>query len=464
MLAGSNLSVVEGREGYLFLERYDGAQPLQAGADLTEWSRHTLPLLRETFRARQERLSARNIGLVVVVAPEKASIYDELLPEGCAQDRPSAAERLTEALRQIGIRAVDGAGLLRRAKGAVPLYYDVDSHWTNFAAYRVYRALVAAAPAHLGLTPIPAERISYRDKPSFGDLGVHVSPERKGLVQQTEITGPDVEVTVETFDDREYNFQQHRCAGGRGRALVVRDSFTSFLSPFLSRTFAETTYISPSNALPDDLVADLAPDLVIVQIAERALFYAPQPLSDWNLRNWRQTFLETQIDGPARRHTRRARQALRMGNWAEALEAAQKASALDEDDHLVHNLAEARLHSGDPAGALACCEDATRPPDRFLLALEGYALWALGRRDEAIGCMRRALRHQPGNAHLQHQAGEWLLTMGHAAEALPYLEAAVAGAPAHSPSWYHLGMARHALGDFAGSAEAFRAGGFEAAD
>lgn len=439
MLAGSNLSVVEGRRGYLFLERYDDALPLQAGADLTEWSRKTLPLLRDIFRARQERLAARGIGFVVVVAPEKASIYDELLPEDCVQDRPSAAERLTEALRQVGVRAVDGVGLLRRAKGAMPLYYDVDSHWTNFAAYRVYRALVAAAPARLGLAPIPAERVSYRDKPSFGDLGVHLSPERKGLVQQTEIAGPDVEITVETFDDREYNLQQHRCAGGRGRALVVRDSFTSFLSPFLSRTFAETTYISPSNALPDDLVEDLAPDFVIVQIAERAMFYAPEPLGDWNLRSWRQTFTETQADSPARRYTRRARQALRMENWAEALEAAQKASALDEDNRLIHNLAEARLRSGDPAGALACCEDAARPPDRFRLALEGYALWALGRRDEAVGCVRQALRHQPGNARLQHQAGEWLLTMGHTAEALPYLEAAVVGAPAHSSSWYNLG-------------------------
>ncbi|KMO22305.1 alginate O-acetyltransferase AlgX-related protein [Methylobacterium platani] len=460
MLAGSNLSVVEGREGWLFLERSDGAEPLKAGADLTEWSRTTLPLLRATFRARQARLAARGIALVVVVAPEKASVYDEFLPAGFAQDRPSAAERLTDVLRQDGVKAVDATGLLRQAKGVVPLYYDVDSHWTSFAAYRIYRALVAAAPARLGLTPIPAETIFFRDKPSFGDLGVHLSPERKGLLQQPEVPGGDVEIAVDTFDDREFNFQQHRYPGGRGRALVVRDSFSSFLSPFLSRTFAETTYISPSNSLPDDLVEELSPDLVIVQVAERAMFYAHQPLADWNLRSWRQTFLETQADHPARRHTRRARQALRTGSWAEALEAARKATAVDEDDRLVHNLVAALLHSGDAAGALACCDATKQPANRYRLALEAYALWALERREEAIARIRRALAHQPANAHLQHQAGEWILAQGRSAEALPYLEAAVAGAPAHAPSWYHLGMARHALGDLVGTAAAFQAGGF----
>ncbi len=85
-------------------------------------------------------------------------------------------------------------------------------------------------PRPARLTPIPAETIFFRDKPSFGDLGVHLSPERKGLLQQPEVPGGDVEIAVDTFDDREFNFQQHRYPGGRGRALVVRDSFSSFLS------------------------------------------------------------------------------------------------------------------------------------------------------------------------------------------------------------------------------------------
>lgn len=459
MLAGSNLSVLEGRNGWLFLERYDDAQPLQSGADLTAWSQTMLPHLRSIFRARQERLAARGIGFLVVVAPEKASVHGELLPEGIAQDLPTAAERLTTVLQADGIQAIDTMAVLKGAKGSVPLYYDVDTHWTSFAAYRVYRALLAAAPPHLGLVPITADRVWYRDKPTFGDLGVHMRPERKGLMQQPEVVGSEVVSALETFDDRECAFQRYTCATGRGRALVVRDSFTTFLAPFLTRSFAETTYVAPSNALPDDLVEDLAPDLVIVQVAERALFYPPDAFVDWSIRSWQQTYLESEADHPARKHNRQTRQALKQGQWNEALAAAEAAQARDPEGRFIHNLAEARLRSENFAGALRACEMFDRPDDRLLVTLTAYALWGLKRRDEAIARLKQALALQPRNARLRFQCGEWLMEQGRPAEALPHFESALAVAPAHYASWYHLGMAHHALGAFPAAEDAFRRGG-----
>jgi hypothetical protein len=459
MLAGSNLSLLEGRNGWLFLERYDDAQPLQSGADLSAWSQTILPQLRAIFRARHERLAERGIGFLVVVAPEKASVHGELLPPGIAQDLPTASERLTAALGADGIRAVDALALLKGAKGPVPLYYNVDTHWTSFAAYRVYRALVAAAPANLGLTPIEPECVWYRDKPSFGDLGVHMRPERKGVMQQVEVAGGDVASVIETFDDRECAFQRYTCATGRGRALVVRDSFTTFLAPFLIRTFAETTFVAPSNALPDDLVEALAPDLVIVQVAERALFYSPDAFVDWSIRTWQQTYLESEAEHPARKHNRQARQALKQGQWAEALAAAEAARAHDPEGRFIHNLAEARLRTGDLAGTLTACEAFARPEDRLLQTLAAYALWGLAQRDEAIARLKQALATQPRNARLRFQCGEWLMEQRRPAEARTHLEAALEGAPAHSASWYHLGMAHHALGAFPAAEEAFRRSG-----
>lgn len=459
MLAGSDLTIAEGQRGWLFLERYQDARPLRFASDLAEWSRTTLPLLRGLMRSRQDRLSRRGIRLVLVVAPEKSSIYGEFLPAGIVPDLPTAAERLTAAAVADGIAAVDATGLLGRAKGTVPVYYDVDSHWTSFAAYRVYRAVLAQMPAHLALTPLGFDAVRYRDRPTFGDLGVHLQPERAGLIQQVEIAGPEVVPVADTFDDREYAFQQHRCRDGRGRALVVRDSFTTFLAPFLSRTFAETTYIAPSNALPDDLVEALSPDVVIVQVAERALFYRPDVLADWSIRGWRDIYLESRADHPARTQNRRTRQAMREGDWAEAARSAEAVSALDPDGRFANNLAEARLRTGDPAGALRCCEGAPDPSDRFRLALTAYALRALDRREEALDRLRAALALQPDNARLLTQEGEWLLEDGRAAEAIEPLERAVVVAPVHAVGWYRLGHARHAAADYAGARAAFEASG-----
>lgn len=459
MLAGSDISVVEGQQGWLFLERYEDARPLHFASDLSEWSRTTLPLLRSVLRSRHQRLAARGIEMVLLIAPEKSSIYDEFLPAGVMPDLPTAASRLVAAAREDGLNAVDAVALLRQAKGAVPLYCDIDSHWTFFAAYRVYRTLLAALPERLGLEPVRPETAWYSDKPAFGDLGIHMHPERKGSVPQLQMGGPEIRSIVDTYDDREHAFQRFTCATGRGRALILRDSFTTFLAPFLSCTFADTTYVAPSDALPDDLVDDLAPDVVVVQVAERALFYAPDVMADWSIRTWRQIYLESQDDHPGSKHNRGTRRAFKTENWPDALVCAEAAATVDGADRFVHNLAEARLRTGDASGALACCDEASSPNDRLRLVLTAHALWLLGRREEALARMGQALARQPSNARLLLQYGEWLLLEGRPVQALAALERSVAVAPLNNVSLSRLGEARQAVADLAGASGGVQSGG-----
>ncbi|GEO99586.1 alginate O-acetyltransferase AlgX-related protein [Methylobacterium haplocladii] len=459
MLAGSDISIAEGREGWLFLERYLDARPLDFASNLSDWARTTLPLQRSIMKSRHERLAKRGIDFVFLVAPEKSSIYAEHLPDGIVPDLPTAAGRLTAAAVADGVQAIDLVSLLNGAKGVVPVYYDVDSHWTSFAAYRVYREILKRMPAHLDQRPIDFSAIRYHDRQVFGDLGIHLQPERTGYLQQAEIAGRDLVSVSDTFDEREYAFQQHTCPQGRGRALVVRDSFTTFLAPFLSRTFAETTYIAPPSVLPDDLIDDLRPDVVIVQLAERALFYRPDLLADWSIRGWRDIYLESESDHPARKQNRRTRQAMRENDWAEALLSAEAAALLDAEGRFTGNLAECRLRTGDAAGALAAVERADKHTDRYQGTLAALALAALGRRSEALDRLDAVLLLQPNNARLLIQKAEWLLEAQRPHEALSPLGCALAIAPGHATILYRLGEARHALGDFTGAKAAFEASG-----
>lgn len=54
------------------------------------------------------------------------------------------------------------------------------------------------------------------------------------------------------------------------RALILRDSFTGALLPFLAETFSRTTAVWTYKALPDILAAE-KPDVVILEIAQRKL-------------------------------------------------------------------------------------------------------------------------------------------------------------------------------------------------
>lgn len=81
-------------------------------------------------------------------------------------------------------------------------------------------------------------------------------------------------------------------------------------------------------------------------------------------------------------------------------------------------LARLRLSSGDPAGALAVCDEAAAllPSHPSLLACRGRALLALGRPDDAAPPLREALTLQPLPDHAW-ALGDALSGAGHAEEA-----------------------------------------------
>ncbi|GEP01131.1 alginate O-acetyltransferase AlgX-related protein [Methylobacterium haplocladii] len=283
-----------GRDGWLFLtggrnrvlEQY--GRPGFSRKALWQWRCH----LAERVR-RSARLGAAYLH---VVAPEKLTIYYDAV-DGLAFDPQRApALRLRRWLRgSTGARAsVDLVGPMRAARWKAPLYRRTDSHWTFAGGELAYRTLLA------GLGVAPRDDIAGRRQgealPFTGDLGTKLAPmpvetaeacrfdsrarriHANGLLTHFEALGRPLDAHIGAHAV----FRNDDPAADPRRLVLFGDSYaqhramnaTASLTPFLADTFREVHFLW-STSLDWDYLAEIRPDFVISEIAERFMIDLP---------------------------------------------------------------------------------------------------------------------------------------------------------------------------------------------
>ncbi|MDE6881094.1 MAG: hypothetical protein K2P20_07015 [Oscillospiraceae bacterium] len=186
--------------------------------------------------------------------PTAAAVWRQKLPAGAPSfDQRAYLERAEAA----GARWVDVAGALTAHAGE-PLYYRTDHHWTSLGAYYGYTALLEA----LGEEPPPLGEPETVSRDFNGTLystsGVHwLEPDAiQRYVDGSGVTVEDVYggETHGLYVDRFLGEKDQYASflGGNAplyivrnpaaparKLLVVRDSYSDALAPFLSQHFSE---------------------------------------------------------------------------------------------------------------------------------------------------------------------------------------------------------------------------------
>jgi alginate O-acetyltransferase complex protein AlgJ len=224
--------VVIGRDGWLFYTD-DEHRPATL-ADFRGALRFTESEIRAIERnllAMRDTLAACGVRALVAVAPNKESIYGEYLNNTGA--RP--ATRLDDLLSRLSAPArsviLDLRVPLRAARAAAPdqpLYFKTDSHWNDLGAFYAYRAIIAALAQSMpvgDLALASLEKYSLDVKPfDDGDLAINIlsSPGRF----------KDVQVLLRS---KTQSAPSQEKLGGQ--VLVVGDSFSARLIPFIAQHF-----------------------------------------------------------------------------------------------------------------------------------------------------------------------------------------------------------------------------------
>ena len=203
-----------------------------------------------------DRLAEKtDIPVYLGLIPTAAEVWKDRLPHGADSADQSA---LLKEARGTGAVWADIAGALA-AHSEEPVFYRTDHPWTSLGAYYGYTALLEA----MGETPLPLGKAETVSDDFYGTLysssGVHwVPPDTiERYVREDAVTVEDVYggethgLYVDSFLEEKDQYAsflggnqplyivRNSAASSDKKLLLVRDSYSDSLAPFLCRHFAE---------------------------------------------------------------------------------------------------------------------------------------------------------------------------------------------------------------------------------
>ena len=282
-------SVILGRDGWLF---FNDEMDMEDWLNLTDYSQEELDNAVRIFTERGRWLARQGSAMLVVIAPNKPTIYGEFLPQGYRKLGPSPRlDQLAAAFTRAGIPFLDLRPTLERAKAQRRAYWKTDTHWNDWGALLGCSAIVEALRQRFPAMP-PLDPTDYEAREftaTGGDLSAQMLLENR-LTEQFIQMAP--RFTPRAVDGPQPGYPNPATRPGRQlivkqtgdarlpKAVFFRDSFSTAAIPFLAERFSRSVYVWDHRFHPYIVQAE-KPDVVVFEAVERyqhALFGEPLPL------------------------------------------------------------------------------------------------------------------------------------------------------------------------------------------
>lgn len=256
----SDEQVIIGKDDWLF---FDATLNDYAGVTLSEAE---IDAIADTLQKTCEYIESQGKQPMIMIAPNKNTIYPELMPDRFG-DKSEVSNRtlLHEALQERGVPYLDAAKVLIDYKATDEVYLHHDTHWNNTGARLVMNALYKAwgLEDEYELTGYSVENTHE------SDLYQILFPQSEELEAQRIYEAGnefDYKGRVRSMDDLKI---QTNCENGNGKSvLVYRDSFGRAMIPYMGETFSQCVF---NRSTPYDLslVEETECDYVLIEIVER---------------------------------------------------------------------------------------------------------------------------------------------------------------------------------------------------
>jgi hypothetical protein len=267
--------VALGKEGWLYATKEGKLNMIDIYRGMIFFSDEELLRIKNNLVEQNEWLKERDIPFVLLIAPNKETVYPEYLPDSIkkVQEKGRLDQLISYLKANTNINIIDGREVLLNNKGVGRLYYKTDSHWNELGAYYGHKAImdqVGKSFPKLKSTELNDYNIVTEVKSEGGDLARMLSlpknfneenillkpkkPSRAKVVNHPYVLnqGLVTEVKDETLP----------------RMLMYRDSFTINMQPFLSEYFSTAVY-QWNHSFDPELVRETKPDIVIHEVVER---------------------------------------------------------------------------------------------------------------------------------------------------------------------------------------------------
>ncbi len=244
-----------------------------------------------SLEAKQRWLAKRGIYYLLIITPDKGTIYPEYLPSlfNPKGNMPLLDQLLQSMPKETRDHVLDLREILRTAKKETQVYHRTDTHWNEEGAYRVYCEIVKKLGERFPrMQPMPRSgfTITNRVQPG-GDLAGMLSlsnliteknptflPVKPRLARPVDI-GYSV---TKTWKPSVFETNNNLLPS----AVFMHDSFGISLQPFLSEHFNRTVCLLKTASkyamrFETDEIKRENPDIVIEEFVERSLYiYFPE--------------------------------------------------------------------------------------------------------------------------------------------------------------------------------------------
>jgi alginate O-acetyltransferase complex protein AlgJ len=263
------LQTLVGKDGWVFL-----------GWDLSGYENFDKPGLNGLRRTQQrlqtlyEELQKRNITLILVIAPNKTTIYPDKLPDEIhVFSTQSRLDTFSAYLRQHGPPIlVDLRPALIQGREKQDVYYKTDTHWNAYGAFIGYTQIMQElsktypqlAPKSIDDFEITSSKPISHDLARIMGAGCLLEPKIKFRLKKNSAnpasTAPGIPITPKE---------------NLPKLLMYMDSFGVGLGAFIPHHFSQATLLE--NQSPNywknmslNSIDTIKPNIVIVELVERS--------------------------------------------------------------------------------------------------------------------------------------------------------------------------------------------------
>lgn len=227
----------------------------------------------------QSRLAVRGATLLVVIVPNKPTVYPEIVPGEIEKlSNKSRLERLAEHLqKKLPGVLLDLRPILSQGRMQQEVYYKADTHWNDYGVFLAYEAILQELmKSHPEFAPYSLDEFELTENDTIlGDLAANIGS----------LTLQEPALTIKPRFENPASYRQMEAGSRRiltastgnqslPRLLMYYDSFGPRLFNLLGMHFSAATAVPHYSGRPIwsmNWIDEQNPDVVIIEIAERYL-------------------------------------------------------------------------------------------------------------------------------------------------------------------------------------------------
>lgn len=242
------------------------------------------------FQQLQAFCAQHNIHFVLLIAPDKHTVYPETLPWRLRRAGTSRAEVLMAQLQaRTTVPVLDPGPILRQRKDEGDLYHRVDTHWNELGGYFAYAQLMRHLQDQLGqdhdrekLRPLARQQVHYHcERMAAGDLAGMLQLLPDYAFPMCFVQPASAQTLFQVPGSTEHQAWRSTKAAAQNkdhlaleRLTAYTDSFGGPLTKFLFGHVHEGTWIQ-GNRVDADQLCYHRPQVLLYEMVERRLYDAP---------------------------------------------------------------------------------------------------------------------------------------------------------------------------------------------